>query len=610
MSYKRCAAGWLLTAILLLNAGTPGRSMAAARGPHPTPDMRWWQHDRFGMFITWGLYSVLGGVWHGKQIPGFGEWIMNNAHLPLKQYKQLAQRFNPVDFNADRWVRTARDAGMKYIVITAKFHDGFCMFPTCTTAYNVVHDTPWHTDPLAQLAAACKKYDVRFCTYYSIMDWSTPFQAPDVDAPGDLTYNPTKFVPGGRSKYLTYMERQLHDLIKQYHPGAMWFDGGWMQGWNGRDGKIILDYLRRIDPQLIVNNRLAYGGDYRTPEQFIPSAYPVPWETCMTMNHTWGYKSADHQWKSAATLLQDLIQCASGGGNYLLDVGPTGRGDIPQPELERLKIIGRWMKINHAAIYGTQGTPFYDVPKWGRITSRPGHLYLEVYHWPTDRHILLPMNNPITHAFFLADPSQLISTTKVFGGQILHLPRDGPDPLATVLVVDYTGSLSQCASHISQQPDGAINLPAIDAVISPGANARLIGQRWDTQDCWKKTMTWRKIVSWQEHQFKIPPHIGHWTGSHDSIEWTIDVHRAGLFRGQLSYACAHDAGGRYEVIVGDHKVMGTVHSTGGWNHYETHSTGILHIDRAGKVPIVIRPTGIKGKGLMNLRGLRLVPEKE
>lgn len=153
-----------------------------------------------------------------------------------------AHHFNPVDFNADRWVRPARDAGMKYIVITAKFHDGFCMFPTGTTAYNVVHDTPWHTDPLAQLAAACKKYDVRFCTYYSIMDWATPFQSPAVNVPGYPTYNPTKFVPGGRSKYLNYMEQQLHDLIKQYHPGAMWFDGGWMQGWNGRDGKIILDY--------------------------------------------------------------------------------------------------------------------------------------------------------------------------------------------------------------------------------------------------------------------------------------------------------------------------------------------------------------------------------
>ena len=207
--------------------------------------MQWWREARFGMFIHWGIYAV----------PADGEWYMTNHHVPIAEYEKYAAKFNPVKFDAEQWAQVAHDAGMKYLVITAKHHDGFCMFKTSTTKYNIVDATPWHQDPLAALSAACKRHGVRFCCYYSIMDWHTPYQTaarPDDKHPD---YNPTKFSSAEqKANYTSYMKAQLKDLITQYHPGVIWFDGGWI-GWNSEDGKDLVGYLHQLDPQLIVNDR-------------------------------------------------------------------------------------------------------------------------------------------------------------------------------------------------------------------------------------------------------------------------------------------------------------------------------------------------------------------
>ena len=419
------------------------RKMPPAKDKLHSADMGWWKKARFGMFIHWGLYSVPAGVWHGKRVQEPGEWIKNNAHIPNKQYNALAKQFDPVDFNANQWVAIAREAGMKYIVITSKHHDGFCMFRTKATNFNIVKATPWHKDPLAMLSAACRRQGIKFCTYYSIMDWHSRDQVPAHPSATHPTYNPTHFAPGRGLAYLHYMERQLHELIRQYHTNLIWFDGEWMHGWSRADAKALYFYIRRMDPTVILNARIGFGyGDYMTPEQSIPArGLPGPWETCMTINNTWGYVSWDHDWKSSATLIRHLIQCASGGGNFLLNVGPTGKGVIPAPEVQRLLAIGKWLKINGEAIYGSHRTPFAKALPYGYATQKHDKLFLEVVRWPQNRTLVVPMTNRIIKAYLLANPYIHLRTALGNGGQLVYLPAAAPDPVASVVVLETTGTV-------------------------------------------------------------------------------------------------------------------------------------------------------------------------
>ncbi len=395
--------------------------------------MKWWANARFGMFIHWGIYAV----------PAHAEWYMNNGHVPRAVYEKYAKEFDPTEFNADQWVRLAKRAGMKYLVITSKHHDGFCMFNTKATNYNVVKDTPWHKDPLKALSAACRKYGIHFGAYYSIMDWHSPYQAASDPNPTHPTYNPTHFKPGKKQAYIDYMKTQLKELITQYHPQILWFDGGWMEGWTPKDGKNIYDYLRKLDPKLIVNNRLTGAGDYETPEQTIPpNGLPGHyWETCMTINGDWGYDSADHDFKSSETLIRNLVDIASKGGNYLLNVGPTAKGIIPEPEVVRLDSMGAWLKVNGDAIYGTSASPFTTQLSWGRCTQKPGKLFLEVFDWPADGKLVLNgVYNKPERAYILSDKNKTpLEVSRQGGALVINVPTQEPDPICSVVALDFAG---------------------------------------------------------------------------------------------------------------------------------------------------------------------------
>ena len=415
--------------------------------------MEWWDEAKFGMFIHWGLYAVPAGEYKGRKVEGIGEWIMNSLQIPIAEYEQFAPQFNPVKFDADEWVSIAKDAGMKYIVITSKHHDGFCLWDTKYTDWNIVSATPFKRDILKELAEACEREGIRLGFYYSIMDWYHP----DAQSIFEPDYNQGRGsgnVNPNFSRYIEeYMKPQLKELLTGYGDiGVIWFDGEWVPDYTTEMGKDIYNYLRNIKPDLIINNRVDKGrqgmegmdaegdfaGDFGTPEKQIPATgMPgLKWESCLTMNDTWGYKHFDHNWKSSETLIRDLVDIASKGGNLLLNVGPTAEGIIPDPSVERLKDMGDWLKLYGEAIYGADPSPV-DRPEWGRYTVKDNLVYAHVFDWPANGELNVADINGIGVAWLLSDSgrSQLLFESKE-NGIVLQLPETAPDEIASVIVLE------------------------------------------------------------------------------------------------------------------------------------------------------------------------------
>lgn len=418
--------------------------------------MAWWREARFGMFIHWGLYAVPAGEYNGQRSKEIGEWIQSWANIPRAEYEKFAAKFNPVEFDAAEWVRIAKDAGMKYLVITSKHHDGFAMYDSAVSTYDIVDATPYKKDPMRALADECRRQGITFAFYYSIMDWHHPSQY--VDDPKkqkhpDAGHHQTKMREGRKQEYVEYMKAQLRELVTKYDPAILWFDGEWVDWWTEQDGQDLYKYVRGLKPRILINNRVGkgrkgmeglnktdreYAGDFGTPEQQIPaSGLPgVDWESCMTMNDTWGFKHYDDNWKSSEKLIRNLIDIVSKGGNYLLNVGPTGEGRIPAASVQRLADMGRWMKVNGEAIYGTGPMPFTEPLPWGRATRKDGKLYLHVFDWPADGTIRLPqLHGKIAAARLLAGGAR-VAVTEGADGVTIKLPAKAPDPIASVVALD------------------------------------------------------------------------------------------------------------------------------------------------------------------------------
>lgn len=417
--------------------------------------MEWWREARFGMFIHWGLYSVTAGQWKDKwQKNKYSEWIMIHFHIPAEEYRQLANQFNPTEFDAEHWVKLAKDAGMKYIVITAKHHDGFAMYHSKASEYNIVDATPFKRDPMTELAKACKKYGLRLCFYYSqSQDWNEPDGLTNYwDFPDDIE---DKTVKGGkrnwvRTTFPNYMKRkaipQVKELLTNYGPvGLIWYDTP--RTINKDQAMEFINVVREIQPDCIVNSRIYRGnlGDYgSTGDNSIPGSGKVgDWEMPGTINDTWGFRSDDHNWKSSKTLIHNLINIASMGGNYLLNIGPKASGEIPVETTERLAAMGNWMKVNSESIYGTSNSPFKKSQiKWGRCTAKDDRLYFHVFDWPKDGKLTVPeIKNKITKTYLLANGKKL-NVKKAEDGKItIEVPQKALDDVATVIVMEFKGKL-------------------------------------------------------------------------------------------------------------------------------------------------------------------------
>jgi alpha-L-fucosidase len=455
--------------VLVLGAGlcgalSPGlaRDQAPAQppaAPAETPEraarMKWFRQAKFGLFIHWGLYAIPAGEWKGQPVGGIGEWIMNRAKIPVKEYEQLAAQFNPVRFNADEWAQLAQDAGMKYMVITSKHHDGFAMFHSRVTPYNIVDATPFHRDPMKELSAACARRHIRFGFYYSqAQDWHEPNGAG----------NTWDFGPDDRKDFDQYLrskaEPQVRELLASYGPiGLIWFDTPRMM--TPERSQRFIDLLHTLQPQCLIDGRLGAAGDYRSMgDNRIPDAVvPGDWEVPATLNHTWGYKKDDHDWKTPEDLTFKLVDIVSKGGNYLLNVGPTAEGVIPQPSQDNLRAVGRWLKVNGEAIYGAGPTPFGEElgelsatekdrtgkplfkarTDW-RCTTKPGRIYAHLFKWPAGSFELAGLKNRVKKAYLLADPRQKRLAVKQGEGRIsVTLPEQAPGPIASVLCLEIEG---------------------------------------------------------------------------------------------------------------------------------------------------------------------------
>jgi alpha-L-fucosidase len=411
--------------------------------------MQWWREARFGLFIHWGLYAIPEGEWNGQK--WYAEWIRRQAKIPAKTYDAFVDQFNPESFDADAWVSAAKAAGMKYIVITSKHHDGFCLWPSAYTRYDV-DSTPFKRDILGELAAACKAQGIQFCLYYSIMDWHHPHYPPHRWEQDRSEY----FVD--MDAYTADMKGQLRELLDRYDPAVLWFDGEWEAPWTHDRGKDLYDYLRILKPNLIINNRVDKGrrppkvassgltkegefrGDFGTPEQEIPhTGVPgIDWESCMTMNQHWGWNKTDNNWKSGTVLIRQLIDIASKGGNYLLNIGPKPDGTFPKQSLDRLSILGQWLTVNGEAIYGSVASP-HGLPEWGRFTQGTGKLYAHVFDWPNDGQLELAIGDlKVSKIYFLNDAKQKRLKSKVRSGKrIVEIPTEAPDAYASVLVIEH-----------------------------------------------------------------------------------------------------------------------------------------------------------------------------
>jgi alpha-L-fucosidase len=413
----------------------------------------WWRDAKFGMFMHWGLYSKIAGYWKGEKITG-GEWALKLHKLPIEEYRALAKDFNPVKFNADEWVRLIKSAGMKYLVITAKHHDGFSMYGTKVTKYNIVDATPFHRDPMMELKRACDKYGIKFGLYYShAQDWNEP------DG-----YGNNWSWPGYKRNMDKYLDEksipQIREICEKYHPAIIWFDTAGEI--TDQRAKQISDMIRSIDPNILINSRIKLGSPMGLPytdfngsgdNEAFHEPQATPWELCGTMNRSWAFKKWDTNFRPVRELLYNLIDAVSKNGNYLLNVGPTDEGEITAPYATRLRQIGAWLKTNGEAIYGCGRTAFgnefgaYQTvdgkrkfvasPLVWRCTTKPGKIYIHIFAWPEDGILQLPaIKGKIRKARLLAAHGLKVRFKQTAGTTLLTLPHEAPDSIASVVRIE------------------------------------------------------------------------------------------------------------------------------------------------------------------------------
>ena len=500
-----------LPALLAISSTIITHAIAA---PAESDRTQWFREARFGMFIHWGVYAVPAGEWEGQTIKGIGEWIMRFKKIPVAKYKSYAPEFTAAKYDPEQWAQLAQRAGMKYVVITSKHHDGFALYDSAVSDWDVMASGA-KRDLLEPLAKAVRGHGMKFGLYYSqSQDWTHPGGATSGEI-GKI-WDPAQ--KGDYDQYLkTIALPQAKEIIERYDPAILWWDTP-MQMTPERVAPFA--ELMAKHPRIINNNRLGTGfkGDTMTPEQHIPPrGFPGQmFEVCMTMNDTWGYKVNDRNWKSSQRLIQMLSDIASKGGNLLLNIGPRADGSIPQESIERLEAIARWMEVNSQAIHATTASPFPRRLPWGRVTQKADAkggttLYLHVWEWPADGKILLPTLKEIPTTGAMLKGGATVTAERTTDGVIVHLPGKATDPDVSVVRLEFPGALT-----ITQEPfntpsaDGTIALPALDADPhgAVGGNIRVEGSGADAY-----------LTDWKQPDYRVEYRVK--TG--EAAKWSIQA---------------------------------------------------------------------------------------
>lgn len=544
--------------------------------------MQWFNDAQFGLFIHYGVYSTLGGEWKGKPVPKYAEWIQRWAGITPEEYIPLAADFNPEKLDADLWVKTAKDAGMKYMVITTKHHEGFCLWDSAHTEYDLGEATDFDRDILGELKAACDKYGLKFGTYYSIIDWHHPSQI------SEKANNQTPM--RDKEGYVIYMKEQLKELIDKYDPAIMWFDGDWVRWWTMEDGVDLYNYLRELSPDMIINNRVAkrknFKKDYGTPENSTPGAgLNHFWEACWTVNHSWGYKKSDTKWKDIDTLVQKQIDINTKGGNLLLNVGPYADGSWPQGSTDLLLQMGEWNKRHEKAVWETEPV---DLPQqnWGKLSqtkaSSPdeGEIFAYVFNWPKTGSILIEglQADSIQVTSYGGDD---IASSPGKGGLKVDLSTATQTPHATVFRINYSGLKKGKADRsVDLQLKG-------DELFLQATDAKLKGSEIKLQD---------------------NSYIGFWTESGETATWTLNVPAPGTYAVKYLYSCAKGYEGSDALLdIGGRQLSASVSPTKKWESFELLEAGKIKLDQVGAVKATVGFGKKKGKALFNLKSIIFEP---
>lgn len=500
--------------------------------------LQWWSKARFGMFIHWGIYSVPAGRWKDKKIAGIAEWLMHKATVPVLEYERLASCFNPVQYDAEEWVNLARQAGAKYIVITSKHHDGFAIFDSSASDYNIVSSTPFARDPIKELAEACKKAGMKLGFYYSQdQDWHHP------GGSGNYWDYPKRT----SADFANYLEEkvkpQLRELLTSYGPiSIIWFDTPYTIS---HDQSVELQQLvNELQPDCLVSGRIGNGvGDYGSlSDNQIPIGQIQGfWETPATMNDTWGFKQDDNEWKSVDTLIELLAELASRGVNYLLNVGPTDQGIIPKASVDRMEAIGRWMEVNGEAIYETQPSPFPSSFDWGNVTVNRNKLYLLIKDYPSNPFVLHGLRSKVIRVYMLSDPKSDFDFKQLYDDSLDHdvleiiFPNRIPDQHVPVVVLELDGE-PKIDNMLLQQPNGTATLVSTMANLhnkqgtSPiNITPSGVAEDWTNKSNW---MSWKvKIVRPGDYEISLVT-----GGSRHNSPWDVG-HRVNIEFASQSFRC-------------------------------------------------------------------------
>ena len=554
--------------------------------------MKWWDDAKFGMFIHWGLYSQCEGYWKEKPVSGIGEWILKIGEIPVADYKELTKTFNAEKVDVESWIKLAKQAGMKYVVITAKHHDGFALFDSKANDFNVVKATPYGQDIIKQFVEACNKHDLKVGFYYSqYQDWTFPGAAGNNWEPG-YKLQGDSFEKYMREKALP----QVKELLTQYGKIDMiWYDTPMKM--TKAQSAAFLNLSRELQPDIIVSGRIGNElGDYTQMEDNnLPSIrQDYRWEVPVTMNHTWAYKRDDHHWKSTAYILWQLTQSVSMGGNYLLNIGPKGNGSVPQASVERLTQVGEWMKIHREVIQDASSSPYKNKFSWGNITQRPGRLYLNVMDWPKEQLALFGLKNKINKISLLKDGTEL--SFSIDGDYLLiDTPDQAPDAFMSVIAIDYEGTI-EVDDSLAQEYKSSISLEAASAKnttnsrIHFGATNRLFKPGGKLSWDFKITHPGKyklQVITTGYKRMAWPEKPAIWEGDHEVL---IDFNQQ-KFKAKLKKDSE-------EAAPRDM-----------YNTFKVSEMGEVDITKAGDFVLDIKPLKVinKKRAGLNIRQVRLVP---